>query len=150
MGTNYRGTAGEQRALNAYINLMRASESVTGRLQPLMAKAGLTVSQFGVLEVLLHLGPLSQCEVARKLLKSGANITTVIDHLEERGLARRERSLEDRRVIHVQLTDAGRRLIGRVFPRHVRGIVGEMNILSARELETLRALCRKLGKGEMP
>ncbi len=150
MGTHYAGTADEKRALNAYINLLRASESVSGRLQPLMTKAGLTVTQFGVLEVLLHLGPLSQCALARKLLKSGANITTVIDHLEQRGLARRERSLEDRRVIHVQLTKSGRRLITGVFPRHARGIVNEMNALSAHELETLRALCRKLGKGETP
>lgn len=51
-------TAGEVAALDAYIKLMRAADSVTARLEPVMGSAGLTVGQFGTLEALLHLGPL--------------------------------------------------------------------------------------------
>ena len=57
MPTHYRGTTEEQAALDAYIKLMRAAESVTARLEPLMRAADLTVGQFGALEALLHLGP---------------------------------------------------------------------------------------------
>jgi MarR family 2-MHQ and catechol resistance regulon transcriptional repressor len=147
MPTHYAGTAVERRALNAYITLMRASDSVTARLQPRLDAARLTTCQFGVLEVLHHLGPQPQGRLGLKLLRSGGNITMVVDNLERRGLVRRERGREDRRTVTVRLRDAGRRLIARIFPRHVRAIVHEMDTLSARELETLRALCRKLGKG---
>jgi MarR family 2-MHQ and catechol resistance regulon transcriptional repressor len=109
---------------------------------------GLTPSQFGVLEALHHLGPLSQSEICGKLLKSGGNITLVIDNLEARNLVRRGRSPSDRRVVTVSLTDAGRELIERIFPEHVRAIVEEMGVLTADEQETLGRLCRKLGKKE--
>ena len=60
MPTHYRGSAQERAALDAYIKLMRAADSVTARLDPLMRAADLTVGQFGALEALLHLGPLCQ------------------------------------------------------------------------------------------
>ncbi|NUO15561.1 MAG: MarR family transcriptional regulator, partial [Planctomycetaceae bacterium] len=87
MPTHYQGSESEVRALNVYIKLMRASESVTARLSAfLQSTEGLTVSQFGILEALYHLGPLNQSQIGEKMLKSGGNITTVIDNLEKRGL----------------------------------------------------------------
>ncbi len=148
MPTHFRGTAHQARALNAYICLMRAAESLTARLVPLMG--GLTPSQFGTLEALLHLGPLAQRDLGRKLLKSGGNVTMVVDNLEARALVRRTRGPRDRRVVTVALTPAGRRLIRSLFPRHVRGIVEEMKCLTAREQDALRALCRRLGRKEKP
>src|SRR4029450_10504117 len=59
MPTHYRGAPADVAALDTYIKLMRAAESVTARLEPGMAAVGLTVGQFGALEALLHLGPLS-------------------------------------------------------------------------------------------
>ncbi|MBI2900259.1 MAG: MarR family transcriptional regulator [Planctomycetes bacterium] len=147
MGTRYRGSPGAVRALNAYVALVRAAESVTARLQPRIDRAGLTVSQFGALEALLHLGPLCQKELGTKLLKSGGNITMVVDNLERRGLARRVRG-EDRRFMAVHLAPAGRRLLRRIFPGHVEAIVREMAILSAVEQKKLRVLCRMLGLQE--
>jgi MarR family 2-MHQ and catechol resistance regulon transcriptional repressor len=69
----------------------------------------------------------------------------VIDNLEKRGLVKRERKAEDRRFYAVQLTVEGRRLIGRVFPRHAVKIVEEMNALTRTEQEELSRLCRKVG-----
>jgi MarR family 2-MHQ and catechol resistance regulon transcriptional repressor len=148
MGTRYRGSAEEVRALNAFIKLTRAAESVGARLAGLVAGAGLTESQFGALEALYHLGPLHQCELGAKLLRSSGNITMVVDNLEKRGLVRRERGVEDRRYVTVHLTDAGRDLIRRVFPPHVAGVVAAMAALTPAEQEELGRLCRKLGKGE--
>ncbi|HKQ86327.1 MAG TPA: MarR family transcriptional regulator [Candidatus Acidoferrales bacterium] len=145
MPTHYKGTAEEERALSAFINFLRAADSVVARLDAQIEMGGLTHGQFAVLEALLHLGPLNQCEVARKLLRSGGNVTVVIDNLEKRGWVRRVRQKEDRRMVVVSLTPAGRRLISAIFPSHARAITAEMSRLSPEEQETLRVLCRKLG-----
>jgi len=143
--TLYKGTRDEVRALGTFVKLVRAAESVTTRIHQHLIDAGLTVSQFGVLEALYHIGPLSQVNIAKKVLKSSGNITMVIDNLEKSGLVKRERKKDDRRYYIVQLTDEGRKLIGSIFPRHAAKIMEEMMILSSTEQETLGNLCRKLG-----
>jgi MarR family 2-MHQ and catechol resistance regulon transcriptional repressor len=143
--TNYKGSGDETRALNAYVKLMRASETLTARIHRHLADAGLNVSQFGVLEALYHLGPLNQTEIAQKILKSSGNITLVIDNLEKRGLVKRRRSAEDRRFYAVDLTAAGRRLIASIFPRHAAKVLEEMKALTSAEQEELSRLCRKMG-----
>ncbi len=145
--TKYRGSRDEVRALNAYVKLMRASEAVTARIHRPVADAGLTVTQFGVLEALYNLGPLSQRDIARKILKSTGNITLVIDKLEARGLVKRERSKKDRRLYAVGLTPAGRRMIRSMFPRHAARVADEMKALTIAEQEELSRLCRKMGRG---
>ncbi len=147
MPTHYRGTRREVAALNAYIPLLRAAESLSALAGLRIAALGLTPSQFGALETLLHLGPLCQRELGEKLLKSGGNITMVVDNLEKRGWVRRERQKDDRRMITVRLTPEGRRLISRIFPGHVAEIVREMQHLTGSEQQKLRRLCRKLGRG---
>jgi MarR family transcriptional regulator, 2-MHQ and catechol-resistance regulon repressor len=146
MPTHYKGDAGTVRALNAYINLIRASDSVMGRMAAELEPYGLTVGQFGVLEALLHLGPLCQYTLAEKLLRSGGNITLVVDNLEKNGWVRRERQKEDRRMVRIHLTPRGQRLIERVFPEHARSVVRQMSGLTPTEQETLRRLARKLGR----
>lgn len=147
MGTHYRGTAEETGALDAYIKLMRAALSVGTQVHRHLAREGITETQFGVLEALFHLGPLCQRDLAAKLLKSGANTTTVVDNLERRGLVRRERGAADRRYVAVQLTSEGRILIDRIFPRQVAAVVEAFGSLDLAEREELGLLCRKLGRG---
>lgn len=132
-------------ALNTYTKLMRAAESVTSRTSRVMTVAGLTISQFGVLEALYHKGPLCQRDVAAKILKSTGNITLVIDNLEKNGLVRRVRDSEDRRFLTVHLTEAGTALIAKVFAEVEATIVADMASLSGEEQETLGMLCKKLG-----
>src|SRR5271156_4137771 len=91
-------------ALQAYVKLLRASKAVLARIEPLLAAYGLTPTQLGVLEVILHLGPLSQRELGRKVLTSAGNMTDVIDKLEARGLVARVRGVADRRQVRVELT----------------------------------------------
>jgi len=148
MGTHYQGTRKEVRALDAFIKLVRAAESVSGRVESHLSKLGVTVSQFGVLETLFHRGPLYQKDLARKILKSTGNITMVVDNLEHQGLVRRIRDEQDRRHYSVELTENGRGLISSFFPEHVERIVQEMSILTNGEQETLAALCKKVGLQE--
>ncbi len=148
MGSHYRGNKEQKRALNAFINLTRASESLLARQGRRLSDAGLTVSQWGVLESLYHLGPLCQKELGTKLLKSGGNITMVVTNLEKRVLVRRRRQSGDHRFLEIQLTARGRKLVEKLLPGHVDGIVADMHVLGAGELEELRRLCRKLGTAE--
>ena len=119
---------------------------MTARAHSLLPKE-ITLSQFGVLETLLHRGPLCQTELAGKLLKSGGNTTLVIDNLEKRDLVRRRRDPSDRRVVMVELTDEGLALISSIFPNHVEAVTAEIAVLTPEEQRQLGDLCKKLGKG---
>jgi MarR family 2-MHQ and catechol resistance regulon transcriptional repressor len=88
--------------------------------------------------------------LSQKILKSGANITTVVDNLESRGLAERKRDSTDRRVVFVHLTAQGGEVIQRLFPIHAKKITETMSRLDMREQHVLGALCRKLGAVQMP
>ena len=147
MATKYRGPENQVRALNAFITLARASEAVTARLQRDLAGKRLTASQFGVIEALFHLGPLCQGELAGKLLRSGASMTSVVEGLEKRGLVVRQRTEEDKRFVRVALTGKGRRLIQEIFPAHAETVTRLFSVLTEEEQEQLRRLCRKLGIG---
>ncbi len=149
MGTHYCGTPDQVRALDTYIKLERAADSVTSRINAHLSDYGLTVSQFGILESLHHLGPMCQKALAEKILKSTGNITFVIDNLAKRNLVRRQRDTDDRRFITIHLTDEGATLIGEIFPLHVEIVTREMGVLDGAEQERLGQLCRKVGLAEM-
>ncbi len=148
MGTHYKGSRDEVVTLNAFIKLMRATETVNIHLNRHLAENNLTVSQFGTLEALLHLGPLNQSAIGEKLLKSGGNITMVIDNLVKNEWVKRERDPEDRRAVLIHLTDKGKALIEKFFPRHLSRIREEFSVLTIEEKEELARICKKLGKKE--
>ncbi|MCC6614019.1 MAG: MarR family transcriptional regulator [Anaerolineae bacterium] len=145
MPTKYQGSPEVKRALDTYIKLTRAAESVLDRTNAHLAAHNLTTTQFGVLEALYHLGTLSQVELARKLLKSTGNVTTVLQNLEKRTLISRERDQNDQRYVQVSITPEGQRLLESILPAHFDGIVADLSVLTAEEQETLACLCRKLG-----
>lgn len=148
MGTHYRGTREEVRALDGYIKLARAAEATNATINDHLRDEGLTPSQFGVLEALAHLGPMTAGELGQKILKSSGNMTLVVDNLVKRGLVVRERRSDDRRCVEVSLTAAGASLLERIWPRHLVRVVAAFSVLSAEEQEQLAALCRKLGLGQ--
>lgn len=142
-------TNGEQeRALAAYVKLLRASESVHGEAMRSLAQEDLTPSQFAVLEALYHVGPMCLSVLADKILKTSGNLTMVVGNLEKRELVTRRQSTDDRRFVSAAITEKGKKLIARVFPQHAVRITELMNRLSPREQEQLAELCRKLGKPE--
>jgi MarR family 2-MHQ and catechol resistance regulon transcriptional repressor len=106
----------------------------------------LTAPQFGVLEALAHLGPMKMCDIAQKYLTSGANITGVVDRLEEKGLVQRVMEEDDRRTYRIHLTENGGKLIAGIFPLHAATIVTMTETLSANEKTVLIKLLKKLGK----
>lgn len=144
MGTRHRGTIEEINALNAFIKLQRAAESVSSRVHEILPP-NLTITQFGVLEALHHIGPLCQGELAEKLLRSGGNLTLVVDNLEKSGLVERERDPADRRFVVVKLTAKGSAFIAELFPKIAARVTAEMSTLSSTELLELGRLSKKVG-----
>ena len=147
MPTHFTGSRAQSRTLDTFIKLTRCTDSLMARIAERNTIGDLTFSQFAVLEALYHLGPLTAGEVGQKILKSGGNMTLVIDNLERNGLVRRERDSKDRRVIHVHLTESGKGKVEAVLPGHVAALVEEFKVLSAKEQEMLGELCKKLGRG---
>ncbi len=132
--------------LRLYTKLMRATSAVTEMMHRHLDDHRLSISQFGVLEALYHLGPLCQKDIGRKILKTSGNITMVIDNLEKRELVRRERDPMDRRKVSVALTEHGHRLIERIFPDHAKIAFETFSILDPKEQNTLSVLLKKLGR----
>ncbi len=133
-------------SLRLWIALARCYLTFSREVSARVGEYGLTLPQFGVLEALHHLGPLALGELAEKLLVTGGNVTFVMDRLEAQGLAYRDRSEEDRRVVRAKLTPAGRRLIEDSFPQHAVFIGSLMDELTPNEQQDLRSLLKKLGK----
>ncbi|MEO6527361.1 MAG: MarR family transcriptional regulator [Gemmatimonadaceae bacterium] len=146
MPTRFKGNPTEVLALNTLIKLSRSLSALSALLLPPLQKAhGITESQLGVLEALQHLGPLTQGQLCQKILRSGSNLTTVVDNLERGGLVRRERDTADRRVQVVHLTPKGEALITAAFPSHVERVTRVLSVLTLEEQVELGRLCRKLG-----
>lgn len=137
----------QRRTLNCFVKLMRAGNRLTTDVHRHLLDDNLTHSQFAVLEALYHLGSLCQGDLGKKILKSNANLTCVVDSLEKKELVVRDRGADDRRRVTVRLTPAGEQLIARVFPRHVEIIEAEFSVLSADEQQQLGLLLKKLGTG---
>ena len=144
MGTRHRGPIDEINALNTFIKLQRAAESVSTRVHSVLPDE-LTITQFGVLEALHHIGPLCQGELAEKLLRSSGNLTLVVDNLEKADYVLRERDPADRRFVVVRLTDKGQSFINEIFPKILANVTREMAALSSTELLDLGRLCKKVG-----
>jgi|ERR1041384_7365934 MarR family 2-MHQ and catechol resistance regulon transcriptional repressor len=145
MPTHYQGTAREKRALDTFIKLIRAGNSVSVESNRRLSEYSLTASQFAVLEALYHLGPMCLSELAGKILRTAGNLTMVLDNLTKRGLAKRVPAKKDRRFVTAEITSKGRDLIRKVFPEHAARIAEAMDRLTVEEQEQLAVLCRKLG-----
>jgi MarR family transcriptional regulator, 2-MHQ and catechol-resistance regulon repressor len=132
-------------ALTMWVKLVRASTTF-GRLTGKdIEQHGLTQPQFGVLEMLGHLGPMTIGDIGKRMLVTGGCVTVILDNLEKEGLVERVRSLEDRRVIKVQLTKKGQSLFTEVFHKHADKVAELASVLTEEEQLQLSTLLRKLG-----
>jgi MarR family 2-MHQ and catechol resistance regulon transcriptional repressor len=133
------------RALKLWVVLARAYSAVARQIDVDIARHGLTTTEFGILEVLRHKGPLLLGEIQRKVLVTSGGITYLVDRLEAKGLVIREPSPDDRRARFAVLTTAGTELIDRIFPDHARCVTRAMSGLDAEEQTDAAALLKKLG-----
>src|SRR6202521_5768200 len=111
-----------------------------------LSRAGLGDSDFRVLEVLLHKGPLPVNTIGPKVWLTPGSISVAVDRLVKKGLVSRKDHPDDRRVRQVELTPKGRALISRGFGEHAAAMEDVANVLSKNERLTLLRLLKKLGK----
>lgn len=130
--------------VHAYVRLVRAAEALHAAVSRELVLEGLTASQFSTMKALKMQGPLAQRDIAKYLLKTGGNVTVVIDNLERQGYVTRIRDTEDRRIVFVRLTPAGEALFDRVYPDHLNRIRATVGPLTDAECETLLDLLEKL------
>ncbi len=145
MGTKYNGNETEIRALNAWIKMQRASAFLMSFISKSLDGSGITITQFGALEALYHLGPLCQKTIGKKLLCSPGNISLVINNLEKNGLVSRTKGKHDGRYYQISLTTRGVKLIKELLTPHVERIVKSFSVLSSEEQELFSDYCFRLG-----
>jgi len=131
-------------AVDGYVKLIRTGEALHSEVSRGLAEHGLTSSQFSTLKVLRLRGPLAQKDIANYLLKTGGNVTVVVDNLEKRGLVVRIRDTDDRRFIFVRLTTEGANLFDRIYGPHLDRIRTAMGELGEADLVRLIELLEKL------
>jgi MarR family 2-MHQ and catechol resistance regulon transcriptional repressor len=125
--------------------LARAYGALAAYVETCIAAEGLCLSDFMVLEVLLHKGPMTISGIGEKVLLANASMTAAVDRLAEKGLVVRQSSENDRRSKIVTLTREGRPFISELYARHARDIEAVTGVLTQREKDQLRSLLKKLG-----
>src|SRR2546430_17514649 len=94
--------------VHVWLVLMKAHRSLLRHAERSIVSLDMCISDFGVLEVLLHKGPQSVSEIGRRVDLTSGSITTAIDRLEERGLVARDAHASDPRARAVPLTPTGK------------------------------------------
>lgn len=108
-------------------------------------RTGLTLTDFAILEALLHKGPLPVSEIGKKVLLTSGSMTAAVDRLAQRGLVERRDAEGDRRARVVHLTAAGRKLIGPAFAKHEESLNALGKELTEPERRQMIRLLKKLG-----
>jgi len=128
-----------------WVVLARAHGAMARYVETCIAGEGLGLSDFMVLEVLLHKGPMAISALGGKVLLANASMTSAVDRLEAKGWVARENSEHDRRSRIVALTREGRGFIVGVYADHARDIEAVTSVLTQREQDQLRSMLKRVG-----
>lgn len=132
--------------LKLLIALARTNQEIIKRQIPFIRANGLTLTQFGVLELLYHKGSLRICEIIEKTLSTGGNMTVVINNLHKVGLIERTLDPHDKRAFLINITPKGDDLISKIFPRHLENLELILDGLDEEEKSNLILLLKGLSK----
>jgi MarR family 2-MHQ and catechol resistance regulon transcriptional repressor len=131
--------------VHLWLVLWKATHSLEAHAHRSIQGFGMGQSDFGVLEALLHRGPLSVKELGAKVLLTSGSMTAAVDRLADRGLVARRDDPQDRRSRIVHLTDAGRELIERAFAEHRIAMEQAVAGFPVEERSALIRSLRRLG-----
>jgi MarR family 2-MHQ and catechol resistance regulon transcriptional repressor len=136
----------ENSGAHLFIVLWKAYKALEGHDRRSINRLGFGgLSDFALLEILLHKGPQPVNEIGRRVFLTSGSITTAVDRAVKRGWVERRPSESDRRVVTVHLTEAGRKVISDAFPQHVAALEEAVAGLDAEERAVLVNLLKKLG-----
>src|SRR5882724_6605299 len=132
--------------VHVFLVLWKAGRAVQGYAESSISQLEMCGSDFAVLEALLHKGPLPVNEIGKKVLLTSGSITVAVDRLETKGFVERRAHGTDRRARIVHLTNAGRKLITRVYADHAADMERLASAsLTRAERKTLIRLLKKIG-----
>ncbi|WP_263378783.1 MarR family winged helix-turn-helix transcriptional regulator [Granulicella paludicola] len=137
------GNAGSSAAL--WVVLARAYRAMESFVEHSVASLGIGLSDFMILEALLHKGPMTMTALCDAALLANASMTSAIDRLEEKKFVERTADKTDRRVRLVQLTPDGTALIKRLYPRHLKDLDEVMKDVPPAERAELRRGLKTIG-----
>jgi MarR family 2-MHQ and catechol resistance regulon transcriptional repressor len=132
--------------VHVFLVMWKATRVLEAHGHRSIAGLDMGLSDFGVLEALLHKGPLAIKDLGAKVLLTSGSITTAIDRLERRGLVQRGNDENDRRSRIVRLTPMGRQTIRKAFAEHKIAMEEVVSGLSTEERGRLIDLARRLGQ----
>jgi MarR family 2-MHQ and catechol resistance regulon transcriptional repressor len=133
-------------ALHAWLVMLKAWQSVARYVLPTMLDEGLGESDFRVLEVLLHKGPMPVNAIGPRVDLNPGSVSVAVDRLYKKGFVSRVESSSDRRVRTVSLTDKGRQMFVPLFRRHAALIKRAFQDVTSEELQQLEVILKKIGK----
>ncbi len=133
-------------AQEAVLNVFATSSWITSEIQAALSPHGVTQAQFNVLRILRgkHPDHYACSEIAERLLDRTPDVTRLLVRLESRGLIRRQRAEHDRRVVEVEITDAGLDVLSALDAPVQDSIDRTAAHLSDDELRTLSELLERL------
>ena len=132
-------------ALRLWVIMSRAHASIAAHAAADVARHGLTLAEFGILEALYHRGQMLLGEVQRRILVSSGGITFLVDRLTAKGLVERRTCQSDRRARYAALTPRGEELVAEIFPIHAEALTRAMAGLTTEEQVVVADLLRTLG-----
>jgi MarR family transcriptional regulator, 2-MHQ and catechol-resistance regulon repressor len=133
-------------ATHVWLVMLKAWQAIARYLRPTMSAGGLGESDFRVLEVLLHKGPMPVNTIGPKVDLNPGSVSVAVDRLYKKGYVSREECSSDRRVRTVSLTEKGRQVFHPLFRRHAALIKRAFEELSSEEMQQLERMLKKIGR----
>jgi MarR family 2-MHQ and catechol resistance regulon transcriptional repressor len=130
-----------------YIRLVlwKAAKAVEKVDRASIAQTGIGLSDFTIMEALLHKGPLPINQIGEKVLLTSGSMTAAVDRMEAKSLVRRIQDPSDGRCFYVHLTRKGRRMIKKAYAKHAKNLEKIAGVLSDSERRELARLLKKIG-----
>ncbi|HJF16535.1 MULTISPECIES: MarR family winged helix-turn-helix transcriptional regulator [Globicatella] len=131
-------------SLKTYIALKRSINEIESKTRKFVGSFGLNLNEFAVLEILYHKGKRTTQQIKEGILIANSSTTYIVDKLCDKGLVKREFAPEDRRVINVEITESGRKLMDELFPTHAEQLTANFDKLSEYDITEIRQLLKKM------
>jgi MarR family transcriptional regulator, 2-MHQ and catechol-resistance regulon repressor len=133
-------------AIHTWLLMLKASQSIARYLLPPVLKAGLGDSDFRVLDVLLHKGPMPVNAIGPKVNLNPGSVSVAVDRLYKKGLVSRVENESDRRVRTVSLTEKGRQRFVPLFRQHASLVEQAFQDVSPEEQRQVENVLERIGK----
>ena len=133
-------------AIHTWLIMMKASQAVARYALPPILAEGLGDSDFCVLDVLLHKGPMPVNAIGPKVDLNPGSVSVAVDRLYKKGLVSRVESESDRRVRTVSLTEKGRRVFVPIFRQHAALINRAFQDVSPDERRQMEEVLKRIGR----